>query len=114
GLLSLGVVAAESPVALLSVLTMLVGLGAALTIPTMTALLVDSVPAALVGTASGVLNTSRQLGGALAVAIFGALIAQRATVLHGLQVSLLIAVLLLLATMAATLALRSARRGAAA
>ncbi|MGH7861902.1 MAG: MFS transporter, partial [Candidatus Dormibacteraceae bacterium] len=111
GLLGLSVAAAEAPLTLLAALTMLVGLGAALAIPTMTALLVDSVPGTLVGTASGVLNTSRQLGGALAVAIFGALIAQRATFLHGLQVSLMIAVLLLLATMAATLALRSARQG---
>jgi DHA2 family methylenomycin A resistance protein-like MFS transporter len=93
---------------LLSALTLLVGLGAALTIPTMTALLVDSVPAALVGTAGGVLNTSRQLGGALAVAVFGALIAYRSTFVHGLQVSLLIAVLLLMGTAVASVRLRSA------
>ena len=43
--------------------------------------------------------TSRQLGGAL--------IAQRATFVHGLQFSLLIAVLLLLATAAASMALKS-------
>jgi len=111
GLLGLGVAVAGAPVALLAALTMLVGLGAALTIPTMTALLVGGVPAALVGTASGALNTSRQLGGALAVAVFGALIAQRAAFLHGLQVSLMIAVLMLLATAAASLALRSDRPG---
>ena len=70
----------------------------------------DSVPAALVGTASGVLNTSRQLGGALAVAVFGALIAYRPAFLHGLQVSLLIAVLLLLATAVASVRLRSAQQ----
>jgi len=106
GLLGLGVAAAGAPVALLSVLTMVVGLGAALTVPTMTALLVGSVPAALVGTASGALNTGRQLGGALAVAVFGALVAHRATFLHGLQISLLIAVVLLLATAAASLLVR--------
>ncbi len=111
GLLSLGIAAATAPVGLLSALTLLVGLGASLTIPTMTALLVNTVPAALVGTASGALNTSRQLGGALAVAIFGALIAHRPTFLHGLQISLLIAVLLFLATAAATLSLRPARPG---
>lgn len=112
GLFALAVLAAGAPVVLLSALTLLVGFGAALTIPTMTALLVDSVPAALVGTAGGALNTSRQLGGALAVAIFGALIAQRPTFVHGLQISLLIAVLVMLTTFAATLSLRPSRQGA--
>lgn len=106
GLLGLAVGVTGAPVVLLSMLTVLIGLGAALTIPTMTALLVGSAPAALVGTASGVLNASRQVGGALAVALFGALVAHRSTFLHGMQVSLLIAALLLLATAAVGLSLR--------
>jgi hypothetical protein len=53
-----------------------------------------------------VLNTARQLGGALAVALFGALVAHRETFLHGLRVSLLLAAVLLLATAAASLTLR--------
>jgi dolichol kinase len=53
-----------------------------------------------------VLNTFRQVGGALAVAVFGALLAHHATFLHGLRVSLLIAAVLLLATTAASLLLR--------
>jgi DHA2 family methylenomycin A resistance protein-like MFS transporter len=79
-----------------------------MTIPTMTAVLVSGVPASLAGTASGVLNTSRQLGGALAVAVFGVLIAHRETFLGGMQLSLLIAVLLFLTTAAASLSLRPA------
>ena len=74
--------------------------------PTLTALLVASVPAERAGTASGVLNTCRQVGGALAVAIFGALVANPATFLPGLQASLVIAALLLLGTAAASLTLR--------
>jgi MFS transporter, DHA2 family, methylenomycin A resistance protein len=35
------------------------------------------------GTASGVFNTSRQIGGALAVAVFGALLADQATFMQG-------------------------------
>jgi DHA2 family methylenomycin A resistance protein-like MFS transporter len=70
--------------------------------------LVGSVPVALVGTASAVLNPSRQLG-AVAVAIFGALIANRATFRFGMQVSLLIASALLLVTAAASLSLRVPR-----
>jgi hypothetical protein len=42
-----------------------VGAGSALTIPTITALLVGSVPSERAGTASGALNTTRQLGGAI-------------------------------------------------
>lgn len=107
GLLSLCVAAAGAPIPLLSLLTIPVGLGAALAIPTMTALLVNNVPAERAGTASGVLNTCRQLGGALSVAVFGALVAHRATFLAGLRISLVIAALLLLTTAAASLLLRS-------
>jgi hypothetical protein len=70
--------------------------------------LVGSIPAALAGTASGVLNTSRQLGGALAVAVFGVLVAHREMFLSGMQLSLLIAVFLFLTTAAASLSLRPA------
>jgi MFS transporter, DHA2 family, methylenomycin A resistance protein len=57
------------------------------------------------GTASAALNRSRQLGGSLALAVFGALVAERETVVHGMQVSLVIAATLLLATAAASLQL---------
>jgi DHA2 family methylenomycin A resistance protein-like MFS transporter len=59
-----------------------------------------------------VLNTSRQLGGALAVAVFGALVAHREAFLQGLQVSLVIAAVLLLVTAVASLSLWPARHGA--
>lgn len=98
GLLGLCIAAPQAPVLLISVLTIPIGIGSALAIPTVTALLVNSVTAERAGTASGVLNTSRQLGGALSIALFGTLIAHRETFVRGLQVSLLIAALLLLAT----------------
>ena len=50
-------------------------------------------------------NTCRQLGGALAVAVFGALVAHRETFVPGMQVSLVIAAVLLLVTTAASLLL---------
>jgi DHA2 family methylenomycin A resistance protein-like MFS transporter len=106
GLLSLCAAAAGAPIPLLCLLTIPAGIGAALAIPTMTALLVNSVPAERAGTASGVLNTCRQVGGALAVAVFGALVANRATFLPGMRVSLVIAAVLLLATAASSLLLR--------
>jgi DHA2 family methylenomycin A resistance protein-like MFS transporter len=96
-------------VVLLALLTIPVGFGSALAIPTITALLVGSVPAERAGTASGVLNTCRQLGGALAVAVFGALVAHREAFVDGMRASLLMAAVLLLITTAASLRLRPAR-----
>jgi DHA2 family methylenomycin A resistance protein-like MFS transporter len=106
GLLGLCIAVTGAPILLLAILTIPVGFGSALSVPTLTALLVGSVPAARAGTASGVLNTCRQLGGALAVAVFGALVAHRETFAQGMQVSLLIAAVLLLVTGAASLQLK--------
>ena len=70
--------------------------------PPVTAVLLNSVPDALAGTASGVFNTSRQLGGALAIAVFGALLAQPAGFTHGLRLSLLIAAVVAVGAAATT------------
>jgi DHA2 family methylenomycin A resistance protein-like MFS transporter len=109
-LLALFFAVAGAPIVLLSLLTIPIGLGAALSIPTTTALLVGSVPAARAGTVSGVLNTCRQLGGTLAVAVFGALVVHREAFLHGLHLSLLIAAALLLLSGVASLSLESTRQ----
>jgi MFS transporter, DHA2 family, methylenomycin A resistance protein len=50
-----------------------------------------------------VFNTSRQIGGALAVAVFGALIANHARFQDGLRISMVIAAFLALAAAAANL-----------
>ena len=57
------------------------------------------------------LNTCRQLGGALAVAVFGALVANPATFLPGLQVSLVVAALVLLVAAGGSLTLRARPEG---
>ncbi|MDG4863364.1 MFS transporter, partial [Streptomyces sp. T-3] len=49
--------------------------GCGLTIPPLTAAMMEAVPASRAGVAAGVLNSARQVGGGLAVAAFGALIA---------------------------------------
>jgi MFS transporter, DHA2 family, methylenomycin A resistance protein len=85
----------------------MIGFGGPLVMPPVTAVLLDSVPEYRTGTASGVFNTSRQLGGALAVAMFGALLATLTTFLRGAHTSLLIAAAVLAATMAASLLLRT-------
>jgi MFS family permease len=91
GCLSLAALAATAPVAAPSLLLMLIGLGGPLTMLPSMSLLLNSVHGSTAGTASGVLNTSRQVGGALAVAVFGALLASRAGFVPGLRLSLLIA-----------------------
>jgi sugar phosphate permease len=75
-----------------------------------TGILLDSVPAHRAGVASGVFNTSRQLGGALAVAVFGALIADRAHVVPGLRASLVIAAVVAFGAAAANLPAMGGRR----
>jgi EmrB/QacA subfamily drug resistance transporter len=74
----------------LGLLMVPVGVAGPLIMPPITALLLNGVPDAQAGTASGVFNTSRQVGGALAVAVFGALLAGD-DFMSGLRLSLLIA-----------------------
>jgi EmrB/QacA subfamily drug resistance transporter len=91
GLLTLALLPASTPVWALAGLMILTGLGGPLVMPPVTAILLTSVPAGKAGVASGVFNASRQVGGALAVAVFGALLAGQATFMSGLRASLLIA-----------------------
>ncbi|WP_371273125.1 MFS transporter [Streptomyces sp. MUSC 14] len=66
--------AAHTPVWLVLVLLLPLSIGGALAVPALTALLMDAVPRERAGTASGLLNSFRQTGGALAVALFGSLL----------------------------------------
>jgi EmrB/QacA subfamily drug resistance transporter len=91
GCVALATLPATTPLAAPSVLLMLIGLGGPLTMLPSMSLLLNSVNGSTAGTASGVLNTSRQVGGALAVAVFGALLASRAGFMPGLQLSLILA-----------------------
>ncbi|WP_030565292.1 MFS transporter [Streptomyces aureocirculatus] len=65
---------ADTPLWLVLLLLAPTGIGGALAVPALTALLMDTVPGHRAGTASGLLNSLRQTGGALSVALFGALI----------------------------------------
>jgi EmrB/QacA subfamily drug resistance transporter len=91
GLAVIGLLPASTPLWLLAGLMVLVGLGGPTVSPPATAVLLDSVPEAQSGVASGVFNTSRQVGGALAIAVFGGLLADPVTFVHGVHTSLLIA-----------------------
>ena len=105
GMAVLAAVPAAAPVWLLALLMVLVGLAGPLVMPPVTALLLNAVPGHRAGTASGVFNTSRQLGGALAVAVFGALLATPAGFVSGLRISLLIAAAVTLTAAALSLLL---------
>jgi EmrB/QacA subfamily drug resistance transporter len=100
GLAVLAVLPFSTSVWALAALMVLTGLAGPLVMPPLTAVLLNSVPARQAGLASGVFNTSRQVGGALAVAVFGALLAHRANSLAGVRASLLIAAVVTLAAAA--------------
>jgi sugar phosphate permease len=110
GLVVLATVTASAPVWLLAVLIIPVGICGPLAMQPTTAVLLESVPAGRSGLASGVFNTSRQLGGALAVAVFGALLADRAHAIEGVRESLLIAAVVAFAAAAANLLPRPSPR----
>ncbi|MEU4997399.1 MFS transporter [Streptomyces sp. NPDC021622] len=95
---------ADTPLWLVLVLLVPTGMGGAFAVPALTALLMDAVPADRAGTASGLLNSLRQTGGAMSVALFGVLLASDADgtgfSLTGMRESLLAVGLLLCATTA--------------
>ncbi len=73
-----------------------IGLGGSLAMPSVTGVVLEGVPAERAGTASAVFNTFRQVGGAVAIAVFGALIARPDHFLSGARISLGVAAGLLL------------------
>ncbi|MFI9076326.1 MFS transporter [Streptomyces sioyaensis] len=73
-------------------------------VPAATALLMNNVPGERTGTASGVMNAFRQVGTALAIAVFGALVAGSGTFFDGLRTSLLGAAGLLVISVVTVLA----------
>ena len=86
------------------------GAGLGFALPSLTFLLLDSMPPARAGLAGGLFNASRQTGGALAVAVFGALIS--GSFPAGMRVALLISTALLAVSTAAAFAVfRPACRG---
>jgi DHA2 family methylenomycin A resistance protein-like MFS transporter len=84
-----------------------IGAGGALAMPAVTSVVLDGVDPHQAGTASAVFNTFRQVGGAVAVAVFGSLIAASKTFLPGVRVSLAIAAVLLLLTALISLQVRT-------
>lgn len=109
GLLGLAATFDSAPLPVLVVCMACVGLGGGTAMPSATSLLLNTVPSNRSGTASGVLNTSRQVGGALAIALFGALLAGTGFG-TGMRISLVVSASLLIVTTLAGLRLRRGER----
>jgi sugar phosphate permease len=109
GLAMLAFLPPSAPVWTVAAGMLIVGLAGPLVMPPMMGALLNSVPEYRAGTASGVFNTSRQIGGALAIAVFGSLLADQATFLQGMRTSLLIAAAVSLAAVAGGLLLPRAQ-----
>src|SRR6516162_891709 len=77
------------------------GGGLGLLVPPLTSTLLGSVEKARSGVAAGVLNSTRQTGSVLGVAVFGSLIAQADAFLFGARIALIISAALLIAAASA-------------
>lgn len=101
GLIALALLPADAPIVVSALLMVPVGLGGSFTVPPLTALILDHIPAERAGTASGVLNTARQMGGSLGIAIFGAVLAIQPSFQAGVRTDYLVtgAVLIVLAVL---------------
>jgi DHA2 family methylenomycin A resistance protein-like MFS transporter len=107
GLVALLATAHLRSVLLVAVCVIPIGAGGALAMPAVTGVVLDGVTPRQAGTASAVFNTFRQVGGAVAIAVFGSLIAGSKTFLPGLRASLAIAAILLFITALASLRVRT-------
>lgn len=83
GLVGLSLLSLTAPLWAVSLLMVPVGVGGSLTVPPLTALIMNGAPAERAGMTSGVLNASRQMGGSLGVAVFGAVLATQASFIDG-------------------------------
>ena len=80
--------------------TIPVGVGGGVAVPAMSSAVLEAVEPAYAGVASAGLNTARQVGGAVGVALFGTLVA--GAFVHGLRMSLVLAAVALLASASVT------------
>jgi MFS transporter, DHA2 family, methylenomycin A resistance protein len=109
GLTALLVVAPLGHPWLMALCVIPMGAGGSLAMPSVTSVVLEGVAAHQAGTASAVFNTFRQVGGAVAIAVFGGLIANPATIDQGLRLSLGIAAFLILLAALNSLRIRPRR-----
>jgi DHA2 family methylenomycin A resistance protein-like MFS transporter len=90
GLLGLIVTARSTPYWVLVLPMVAAGTGMALTMPAATTAVMDAAPGSRSGTAASLLNTARQVGGALGVAVAGSLVSGRLGFVPGLRLALVV------------------------
>jgi DHA2 family methylenomycin A resistance protein-like MFS transporter len=108
GLTGLWLLPDDVPTLLVALTMIPVGIGGSFTVPPIIALVMDHVPADTAGTASGVINTARQVGGSLGVAIYGALLTGHGF-MDGLRIGLGATAVILLILVATSVRLRDAK-----
>lgn len=91
GLVALSLLPTNTPIAVVALAMVPIGVGGSFTVPPLTALIVDRAPAHRAGTAGGVLNSARQLGGALGIAAFGATLSLQPDFMTGLLLNFRVA-----------------------
>jgi MFS transporter, DHA2 family, methylenomycin A resistance protein len=106
GLIGLGLLPLAAPVWVVALAMVPVGVGGSFTVPPLTALIMGAIPAERAGTAGGVLNTARQMGGSVGVATFGAVLATQSRFITGLRLDVGVTAVLLILLGFGTLRLR--------
>jgi DHA2 family methylenomycin A resistance protein-like MFS transporter len=101
GCLTLLGLEAETSYAEIGAQLMVIGAGLGLLVPPLTSTLLGSIEKSRSGIAAGVLNSTRQTGSVLGVALFGSLAGQENAFMAGTHLSLVISACLLLAAAAA-------------
>ncbi|WP_235549722.1 MFS transporter [Paenibacillus sp. Soil766] len=74
---------------------LLIGFGVSFTIPSLMAAVISSVPKEQTGAVSGALNSSRQLGATLGVAILGSILSGSKSFIDGMHMSLIVTTIIL-------------------
>ena len=98
GFLALSRVTPDSSLLYLNIALMVVGIGSAASVPSITNSMLSSVSRDDAGMASGLMASARQLGGVIGVAVFGAMITstEPAALSHGLSRAMIVCALALL------------------
>jgi MFS transporter, DHA2 family, methylenomycin A resistance protein len=98
GFFSLGWIGSGTAYLMITGPLLAIGVGVALAVPSINTAVLAHVDAGFTGIASGVLNTARQIGGALGVGVFGALVSGAEDgMIRGLRVAVIVAGVLMLA-----------------
>jgi MFS transporter, DHA2 family, methylenomycin A resistance protein len=91
GFAAMAALGGHRPYLVLVVPMMLAGLGISITMPAVTSAAVEGAPPGRSGLASGVLNASRQVGGAVGIALLGAFVARGSDFFAGFRPAMIVA-----------------------